>query len=285
MPQRVQNLVDYRKALSSRSVVLTYFHSEDCAPCKALAPQLDVFERQFSKALFVLVDVDKGEEVAAQAKVQGLPTVTFHCDAQRLEPSTVRGDDSKRIYHTLSNLLRPYQDDRRTSKLLASAPPPVAGKSFPAASKSLPPKEMPNQVPKQEEPRRKLSQRQVLFEPPHSIPAAAPNTSSAVVQIRDSDHYIKEVQSAEGLVVIDFNATWCGPCRSVKPVYEALALRMPHVKFLSVDVEQCKQLAEDMKVRNLPTFMIGRDGEQKETFSGADTSYLEQQINYWATQS
>lgn len=105
-----------------------------------------------------------------------------------------------------------------------------------------------------------------------------------MVQIYSTDQYIEEVRRAEGLVVIDFNATWCGPCRSVKPVYEALALRMPHVTFLSVDVDQCKQLAEDMKVRNLPTFMIGRDGEQKETFSGADTAYLEQQIQYWAAQ-
>ena len=124
MPQRVQSLVDYRKALGSRSVVLTYFHSDAYAPCKALAPQLDLFERQFPKALFLLVDVDKSEEVAAQCKVQGLPTVTFHCDAQRLEPSTVRGDDSKRIYHTLSNLLRPYESERKTDKLFASAAPP-----------------------------------------------------------------------------------------------------------------------------------------------------------------
>ena len=55
----------------------------------------------------------------------------------------------------------------------------------------------------------------------------------SVIDIRDADHFAKEINHG-GLVVIDFWAQFCGPCRRLAPEYKELAKKYPHVKFLKV---------------------------------------------------
>src|SRR3989304_3397053 len=114
MPQTVAGSAEYRRALASRSVVVTHFRADKVLACATLSNQLEVYERQFSQVLFLQVDVDAAEELAAACKVQGVPTVTFHVDTLRLEPSTVRGLHADRIYHTLTNLTRGYEEPSQT---------------------------------------------------------------------------------------------------------------------------------------------------------------------------
>lgn len=65
---------------------------------------------------------------------------------------------------------------------------------------------------------------------------------------------------AEGTVLIDFWAAWCGPCRQFGPVYEQISEKHPDMTFTKVDTEDQQQLAGMYGISSIPTLVIYRDG-------------------------
>jgi len=77
------------------------------------------------------------------------------------------------------------------------------------------------------------------------------------VEVTDSN--FKEVVEKEGLVLIDWWAPWCGPCRAFGPTYEKVAGRHPDVTFAKVNTEEQQSLAASFQIMSIPTLMILRD--------------------------
>lgn len=72
----------------------------------------------------------------------------------------------------------------------------------------------------------------------------------------------------EGVVVVDFFADWCGPCKMLSPVMESLSEEMNNVNFIKVNVDECGDIAREYRIMNIPTIIMFKDGVKKETIVG-----------------
>lgn len=66
---------------------------------------------------------------------------------------------------------------------------------------------------------------------------------------------------AEGPVLIDFFANWCGPCKMLAPAVHALAEEKPELKVFQVDVDEAPELAAKFRVMSIPTLVLMKDGK------------------------
>ena len=80
-----------------------------------------------------------------------------------------------------------------------------------------------------------------------------------------------------GSVVIDFFATWCGPCKRIAPVFESLAEKLSsRIVFLKVDVDEAPELLDLYDISAMPTFIFLKDGKLVRRVEGADLMALEE---------
>ena len=85
----------------------------------------------------------------------------------------------------------------------------------------------------------------------------------------DDASYVDEVLNSKGIVVVDFWAPWCGPCRMLGPVLEKAAETMPNIKIVKYNVDESQSVAQQLNVRGIPTVAVYKDGQLLGQQSGA----------------
>lgn len=84
-----------------------------------------------------------------------------------------------------------------------------------------------------------------------------------------SENFEQEVMKSEQIVLLDFFATWCGPCRMVGPIIEQIAQENPNIKVGKIDVDQEGDLASRFQIFSIPTLIVIKDGEVVNKATGA----------------
>ncbi len=83
------------------------------------------------------------------------------------------------------------------------------------------------------------------------------------------DNFEEEVLKSQVPVLVDFWATWCGPCQMIGPVIEEIAGEVTDAKICKVDVDAQPELARQYKVLSIPTLMVFKNGELAKRETGA----------------
>ncbi|KAA1477212.1 thioredoxin [Dentipellis sp. KUC8613] len=83
-------------------------------------------------------------------------------------------------------------------------------------------------------------------------------------------------------VIFDFWATWCGPCRVISPIFEQLSSKYPNAEFYKVDVDEQADIAQEVGVRAMPTFIAFKNGQKLDEVVGANPPNLERLIAAYA---
>ncbi|KAK8385634.1 hypothetical protein O3P69_016429 [Scylla paramamosain] len=100
-----------------------------------------------------------------------------------------------------------------------------------------------------------------------------------VYQVKDKDDFDKQLKEAgQKLVVVDFYATWCGPCKMISPKIQEMSEQMSDVVFLKVDVDESEEVAMAYQVSCMPTFIFIKEGKKVDSFSGASEDKLREFI-------
>ena len=86
--------------------------------------------------------------------------------------------------------------------------------------------------------------------------------------IINDNNFKEEVLEKRGVVVVDFFATWCAPCKMLAPIVEELESELESVKFVKVDVDESPVVSMKYKISNIPTIKIFKNGEVVETKVG-----------------
>ena len=81
-----------------------------------------------------------------------------------------------------------------------------------------------------------------------------------MAKIINSQEFDNTIES--GVVVVDFFATWCGPCKMLSPVIDELSGELENVNFVKVDIDQSMDLAQKFKIVSVPTLKVFKNGEE-----------------------
>ena len=88
-----------------------------------------------------------------------------------------------------------------------------------------------------------------------------------MAKIANNEEAKKLIESGE-LVIVDFFATWCGPCQMFIPVFDEYSEKNKDINFIKIDIDQSPELAGENRVTGVPTIIGFKDGKEISRFSG-----------------
>ena len=108
----------------------------------------------------------------------------------------------------------------------------------------------------------------LMDKPDEESKEVAKKENIEIIEIKNTKEFEKEVLNEEEIVIVDFYATWCKPCKIMTTIIEEIASEHTEIKFVKVDIDRNEELAIKYNVMSIPTIMIMKNGEVSKTFVG-----------------
>lgn len=105
------------------------------------------------------------------------------------------------------------------------------------------------------------------------------NKVSAVTSVEMWNNILKDPSNKNKLILIDFYAIWCPPCRRASPIYGKMSTEYDDVLFIKVDVDVMPELMRQQNVRAMPTFQLYRDHKQLDHVVGFDEQKIKRMLD------
>lgn len=91
---------------------------------------------------------------------------------------------------------------------------------------------------------------------------------------KEFENLVQTAKDEDQIIIVDFTATWCGPCSRIAPVFQKLSETYTSVIFVQVDVDDTPEISQKFKVQAMPTFCCIKEGNCIETITGANEKLL-----------
>ncbi|QHS73512.1 thioredoxin TRX2 [Saccharomyces paradoxus] len=99
-----------------------------------------------------------------------------------------------------------------------------------------------------------------------------------VTQLKSASEYDNALASGDKLVVVDFFATWCGPCKMIAPMIEKFSEQYSDATFYKLDVDEVSDVAQKAEVSSMPTLIFYKSGKEVTRVVGANPAAIKQAI-------
>ena len=109
----------------------------------------------------------------------------------------------------------------------------------------------------------------------------ASSSTAKIVEMQSTSQWraqLEDSKQSNKLLVIDFTATWCGPCKRMEPAIEEYATIYTDVQFIKIDVDMLADVAREFKVEAMPTFVLVKKGKEVDRIVGARKDELQKLI-------
>lgn len=103
-----------------------------------------------------------------------------------------------------------------------------------------------------------------------------------MVKVVTSEAEYQKLISENDVVIVDFFAEWCGPCKRIAPVFEECSKQYTKILFVKVDVDELAEITEKENITSMPTFKVYKGGQVVETLLGANDAALKQVVEKYA---
>lgn len=82
---------------------------------------------------------------------------------------------------------------------------------------------------------------------------------------------LENIEHTKGIVIVDFWAPWCGPCRMLSPILDEIKLKNKDVEIIKVNVDDNEELTQRYNIQNVPTIIFYKDGKEMSRTNGLKT--------------
>ena len=186
------------------------------------------------------------KSLASKHKIGSVPTLVVFDESGKKVQTLKGGFNTSEIIEAI----KPFEGQKKSNNNVKAKPEP---KKAPAKTESAKKEEPKKQAPVKTETKKEVE--------PAKKPAAKCPTGTGMTAIKNNDH-LNDIVKGGGIVVAKFGAEWCAPCKDSEEPMSYIVNDYSDVTFVSVDIDDNKDIQNKLQITSVPTFVIFKNGKE-----------------------